>query len=104
MRSIHRASTMKMIVLSGFFLILSAETSKALEIADSGYGVGFPLAIHYSGTRGPYGSAGLILGRSSTSRQDLLGWSESVDGLLVDGTVGRNDFSYSIGYGAGTPI
>lgn len=104
MSSMHSATIMKMIVLSGLFLIFTARTSEAVEIAESGYGIGFPVGIFYSGTRGPYGSAGLILGRSVTKEQDLLGYSESVDGLLVDGTIGRNDFSYSVGYGGGTPI
>lgn len=97
-------SPTKTIQLAGLLIFFASGASQALEIADSGVGIAFPLAVHYSRTRGAFGSAGFLLGRSVSSEDDLLGLNETVYGLLLDGTIGKNDFSYSVGYGGGTSV
>lgn len=95
---------LKTIVCCGFVLLALAGISQAYEVGETGYGFAMPLAVHYGAARHLYGSAGILIGQAVAQDTEVLGVSESVNGLLIDGTIGQNDYSYSIGFGGSGPI
>ncbi|MBK8574458.1 MAG: hypothetical protein IPN90_01850 [Elusimicrobia bacterium] len=82
-------------------LLLVAGIANAFQMGESDYGFNFPSGFFYSNTRGGYGSAGLMIGKYHSGRGKDIPSPLVGPGILIDATLGRNDYSYSFGYGFG---